>query len=251
MPGADFYSARYYGAGAGKSFSGSGYGAFDAQTSNSRTLARCIARHFSPCRLLDVGTATGLFVAAIRGEGFEAMGCDGSGSAIGLAAPEISKFLFELDLSSDVPPLADNFDIVTAFEVLEHVAPQSVPHALARLRSFSPKFIIATMPSFGPNTGGADGWLEGKVAWDRIDDYRARGPEYDGPVRFEDLAFDADGYPIEGHVTIASFRWWTRQFEAVGFVRDTPRELALGESFRAAGKQGLWNLYVFVPAAGR
>lgn len=246
-PDPSFYGERYFGAGAGKAHSGSGYGAFDAETSNSRLLAATLKRHFSPCRLLDVGTAMGWFVDAIRKEGFDARGCDGSAAATGRALPHIAPHLFQFDLARD-EWRGDSYEIVTAFEVLEHLDPSSVPRALRTLRNIQPKFLIATIPSFGPNGDAPAGWLDGKVAWDRIAHYRALGPEYDGPVPFEDLAFDAEGFPIEGHLTIASYAWWTRQFAAAGFTRDREREAALLQDFTAAGKAGLWNLYVLVPA---
>ena len=80
-------------------------------------------------------------------------------------------------------------------------------------------YLYATIPSFGPNVSGPDGHFEGKVRPERVEHYRELGPDYPGPVPEADLAVDADGQLVEGHLTIASFEWWTQQFELAGFTR--------------------------------
>jgi hypothetical protein len=77
-----------------------------------------------------------------------------------------------------------------------------------------------------------------------VDHYNSLGPEYDGPVPFYDLLKDADGTPIEGHLTIASFRWWTRQFARAGLERCPEIEAALQPDFERFGLRGVWDLYV-------
>ena len=52
------------------------------------------------------------------------------------------------------------------------------------------------------------------------------------------------GAPIEGHLTIASFGWWTRQFEAAGFVRDADIERRIHPHLARFGLTKYWNLYV-------
>jgi hypothetical protein len=80
---------------------------------------------------------------------------------------------------------------------------------------------------------------------ERLDHYRSLGEEYDGPVAYDDLYRDDDGAPIEGHLTIASFAWWTRQFEAAGFVRDGAVERRIHPHLARLGLTKYWNLYVF------
>src|SRR5690606_35640777 len=101
---------------------------------------------------------------------------------------------------------------VSALETLEHLPPAAVPAALTELRRVTAGHLVATIPSFGPNPHGPGGWFQAKVRPDVLDDYVARGPDYDGPVPLADLAVDAHGRPLEGHLTIASFAWWTQRF---------------------------------------
>ncbi len=61
----------------------------------------------------------------------------------------------------------------------------------------------------------------------------------------EDLAVDAEGNLVEGHLTIASFEWWTEQFDAAGFTRCPDVERRLYADIRPAGLAPYWNIYVF------
>ena len=45
------------------------------------------------------------------------------------------------------------------------------------------KYVIATIPSFGPNANGPGGWFDVKVRPERLDHYRSLGDGYDGPGR--------------------------------------------------------------------
>ena len=105
---------------------------------------------------------------------------------------------------------------VSAFETLEHLPPEAVPQALRELRRMTRKYVIATIPSFGPNANGPGGWFEVKVRPSGSTTTASLGDGYDGPVAYDDLSRDTDGAPVEGHLTVASFGWWTRQFERSG-----------------------------------
>ena len=143
-------------------------------------------------------------------------------------------------------PWADGaFDLVTTLEILEHLPPDRVPGALAELARVCGGYLYATIPSFGPNRSGPDGHFEGKVRPERVDHYRGLGPDYRGPVPEPDLAVDADGELVEGHLCIASFEWWTERFAEAGFTRCVDVEERLYADIEPAGLARFWNLYVF------
>jgi hypothetical protein len=76
------------------------------------------------------------------------------------------------------------------------------------------------------------------------------GPEYLGPVPEDDLAVDAEGQLVEGHLTIASFEWWTQQFARAGFTRCPDIERRLYADIEPADLAPFWNIYVMrVPGA--
>ena len=134
---------------------------------------------------------------------------------------------------------------MSALETFEHVPPDRVPHALSEVRRITSGLVVATIPSFGPNANGPGGWFDGKVEPDRLEHYNSLGRDYGGPVAYDDLFRDARGEPIEGHLTIASFGWWTQRFEEAGFVRCGGIERAMHHDLARFGLTKYWNLYVF------
>ena len=134
---------------------------------------------------------------------------------------------------------------MSVLETLEHIPPGLVPGALDELRRVCRGWVVATIPSFGPNASGPPGWLDGKVRDDRLAALYELGADFDGPVAEEDLARDARGDLVEGHVTIASYRWWTEQFETAGFVRCPEVERRVHPHLARFGLTTAWCLYVF------
>ncbi len=193
---------------------------------------------------LDVGCATGFLVDVLRERGVEAEGCDVSRFAIDHASPGAVGHIRMANLFDGLPWPDQAFELITALEILEHLPPDQVHIALAELHRVCGGYLYATIPSFGRNRSGTDGHFEGKVRPERLDYYRHLGPEYNGPVPEADLAVDAEGNLVEGHLTIASFEWWTQQFDRAGFTRCVEVERRLYDDIRPAGLTPYWNIYV-------
>jgi SAM-dependent methyltransferase len=226
----------------------SGYGTYRRLTSNARIAAYVLWRFLPFDTSFDVGAATGFLVESLLELGYDAHGCDISTFAVENAPPEVRPRLSVVDLGSpgDREQLAGrHFDLVTALEVLEHLDPDVVPDTLRFLRTLCDGYLVATIPSIGVNPAGPDGIASGKVREDRLAHYEELHATFEGPVPPEDLMLDTEGTPIEGHICVASFAWWTRQFEAAGFRRllDVERLMhpVLGRYELSVG----WNLYVF------
>lgn len=241
----DFYGARYFGVGRHGAGAISGYDVYDRTTSNARESAYLIWRFFPARSTLDVGCAMGFVVEALRELGVEAHGTDISEFAVKNAPRKVRKHLRVGSLLDRLPYDDRSFDVVSALETLEHLEPEAVPVAIAELARVSSGYVIATIPSFGPNASGPDGWLDGKVAPDRLEHYKRLGDDFDGPVAFDDLERDAAGEPVEGHLTIASFRWWTARFAEAGLERCAALERRLEPVIDRFGLTGFWNIYVF------
>jgi hypothetical protein len=253
----DVYSEGYYGE-AGGGGSGAALDIGTAEYTRTATHAdegAYLVWRFLPVqRTLDIGCAFGFFVEAERELGLDACGVDVSQYALDHAAFGARGHVRYGNLLHRLPFGRGAFDGVSLFETLEHLPPEVIPRALREVRRMTTKYVIATIPSFGPNPDGPGGWFDVKVRPERLDHYRSLGDGYDGPVPYDDLYRDDDGAPIEGHLTIASFAWWTRQFEAAGFVRDGELERRIHPDLARLGLTKFWNLYVFrvagVPAAG-
>jgi len=80
---------------------------------------------------------------------------------------------------------------------------------------------------------------------DRVAHYESLGPDYTGPIPYVDLYRDALGHPIEGHLTVASFAWWTQRFADAGLVRCGGTERCVHPELARLGLTKYWNLYVF------
>lgn len=249
----DLYSDTYFGVGrdpSGDRQGRSGYARYDRVASNADIAAHLLWRNFRVHRVLDVGCATGYLVEALRELGLEAEGTDVSRFAVEHAAPGALGYVRMGDLTRRLPFDDGQFELVTALETLEHLPPEAVPEALAELRRVCGGILYATIPSFGPNPSGPAGHFVDKVKEHRLDHYRSLGPRYGGPVPFEDLAVDAAGHPVEGHLTIASYEWWTARFAEAGFDRWADVEARLYADIAPAGLADVWNIYVLaVPEA--
>ncbi len=244
-PSAWFYGASYFGAGRRGGRGGvSGYERYDRTSSHANEAAYLVWRHLRPRRALDVGCALGLVVQALREVGVEAWGVDLSRYAVTHGPSDVRRFLTQGDLLRGLPFPSGSFEVVTCLETLEHLRPEDIDAALAELARVSSRYVLATIPSFGPNPFGTHGWLEGKVRDGRLAHYKSLGESYDGPVPFDDLARDRRGDPVEGHLTIASFRWWTERFERAGFVRRGDLERVIEQDIGRFQLLGAWNLYV-------
>ncbi|MGH9177922.1 MAG: class I SAM-dependent methyltransferase [Acidimicrobiales bacterium] len=248
----DVYGAGYFGSGRDPldRMGLSGYERYDRDTSNANAAAYLVWRWFDVGRTLDVGCATGFVVEALRELGVDACGVDVSQYAVEQAAQGARGHISYGDLTRRLPFPDGRFDLLTVLETLEHLPPELVPRALAELRRVTKGYVVATIPSFGLNRNGPDGWFTVKVRNERVPHYESLGPGYEGPIPYEDLYRDARGEPIEGHLTIASFSWWTARFEEAGFVRCDRVERAMHPHLARFGLTKYWNLYVFrVPGA--
>lgn len=223
----------------------SGYERYDRDTSNANAIALPVWRHFPVAKTLDVGCATGFVVEALAELGIDSVGTDLSYWAVEHPADGAKGRLRQGDLLDGLPFADGEFELSTCLEVLEHMPPSMIPAVLREIRRVTSKYVVATIPTFGENEFGPGGWLDVKVRPEVLDEYRAKGPSYTGPVPPEDLYLDVTGEPIEGHICMASFDWWTAQFEAAGFIRCGETELDMHVDFARYGQTEYWNLYVF------
>jgi 2-polyprenyl-3-methyl-5-hydroxy-6-metoxy-1,4-benzoquinol methylase len=79
------------------------------------------ARRRPPGRLLDVGCGAGLFVCAAQRGGWEATGIDASARAMASAGQRCPRACFRAGLLPEIDFPAASFDVVTLWDVLEHM----------------------------------------------------------------------------------------------------------------------------------
>ena len=241
------YGGEYFGLGRNATDRAflSGYERYDRDTSNANIAAYLVWNTFPVKRTLDVGCATGFVVEALRELGFDAQGVDVSQYAIDHPALGATGYLRRADLRQGLPFADGQFELVTALETLEHLDPADVPKAVAELSRVTSAYALVTIPSFGHNRNGPGGWYQAKVRDERIAYYESLGPDFEGPIPYLDLYRDIRGRPIEGHLTVASFGWWTDRFAEAGLERSDSTEQRLHPDLARFGLTKYWNIYVF------
>ena len=220
----------------------SGYDRYSANDSGIHTAAKVVLSFFAPQKVLDVGCAKGFVVQMLRDNGVDAWGVDISRYAIETAPESVREFL-RVGSVLDLEFNDDSFDLVACLETLEHLHPDRIDEAVRKLCRVTSDKLFLTTPSAGPNEFGPDGGLDGKVKPAAIDLYKDEDT-LSGPIPIADLVTDKDGFPLQGHLTVATFAWWTAMFAKYGFTRRGDIERLINED-ELLVRTGVWNVYVF------
>ena len=109
-----------------------------------------LSKTFAGLRILDVGCGGGLLTEPLKRLGADVTGLDASAEAIEAAKDHASVVGLDIDYRigdlSTIPNELDQFDVVIASEVIEHVPdPQSFIEEIHKLISPGGKLIITTL----------------------------------------------------------------------------------------------------------
>jgi SAM-dependent methyltransferase len=195
-------------------------------------VAGVIQRYFEPRLFLDVGCGLGLVVKHARALGIQGFGTDFSYAFLKHAPPGAREYCLASDVTT-LPFGASQFDSVSCLEVLEHLPPRFGMAAIRELARIARGPILVTIPSYGPNRFGPAGLPLNDGSW--LSDARA-GRNFRNIVMFE-------GKPHCGHVTLATFEWWTNVFLWCGLNRCPQIEVKVNadRQMDVAGRR--WNVY--------
>jgi ubiquinone/menaquinone biosynthesis C-methylase UbiE len=105
-------------------------------------------RKGSSLKLLDVGCGEGYYVRDAIEEGIDAYGIDISSHALENALDRV-KDRISFGSITEIPFADDEFDLMTAFDVIEHIHPKDTLNAIAEIRRvLKPRgIVIMTTPS--------------------------------------------------------------------------------------------------------
>ncbi len=110
--------------------------AYEAEYANRLALAEQrvgqINKHSLPTKLLDIGCATGIFAGAAQRSGWQATGIDLSQWAIDLARQNFPDATFNQCALADASFPDQSFDVITMWDVLEHVGSPSQTLSILR-----------------------------------------------------------------------------------------------------------------------
>lgn len=102
-----------------------------------------IVKEINPRKTLDVGSAKGFFVEALRDRGVEAYGIDISDYAIAEVREDIKPFC---KVQSALLPIEEKYDLITCIEVLEHLDSKDIPLAIQRMCEAADDIIFSSTP---------------------------------------------------------------------------------------------------------
>jgi SAM-dependent methyltransferase len=103
--------------------------------------AKHIVGKFAPSSSLDVGCAKGFLVKALAELGVDAYGIDPSTYALDCVQADVSEKI-SLGTAQAIIYPENNFDVVTCFDVLEHITEKDVPQALSEMLRVSKQWLI-------------------------------------------------------------------------------------------------------------
>ena len=107
-------------------------------------IADQIVRAFRPRRVLDAGCAKGFLVEALWERGVEAYGIDISEYAIGEVRQDMRAYCRQSSLAS---PIEGQFDLITCFEVVEHMTEEEALAAIRNLTAATDAILFSSSPT--------------------------------------------------------------------------------------------------------
>jgi 2-polyprenyl-3-methyl-5-hydroxy-6-metoxy-1,4-benzoquinol methylase len=103
--------------------------------------AKHIVDKFAPSSSLDVGCAKGFLVKALADLGIDAYGIDPSEYALSEVDSDYCDKV-RIGIAQSLPFPDNNFDVVTCFDVLEHIPENEIPKVLSELFRVSKQWVI-------------------------------------------------------------------------------------------------------------
>ena len=113
-----------------------------ARPINLRGKRRIVTRLHAQGRLLDVGCATGEFLAAMRRANWEVVGVEPAESARNYAKQE-----YGLEIYSEIEDVTGPFDVITVWHVIEHVHDAGALMERLRVLLSSDGFLVIAAPN--------------------------------------------------------------------------------------------------------
>jgi hypothetical protein len=173
---------------------------------------------FGPDATFEIGCANGTVMTALHRRGIESYGNDISTMALAAAPPEVRDRivlgdLLDLDLPRQYP-------VVYGLDIFEHFNPNRLDLYLDKTVGLieAGGYLFTNVPAFGDDPVYGPVLPFYLAGWEE---------EAAGGDIFRKLEVDAQGYPINGHLVWADWRWWTQRFEAHGLRREPDIERAI------------------------
>jgi len=200
-------------------------------------LAEILTHTFSPKHHVDIGCGLGLLVKAMRQLRVKSYGIDFSESLINKSDETTKKYLTITTAEDWIQKASlDKVDLVSFTEVFEHLPVSVLEQILKLLHQSYQEKIFLTIPSFGFDTTFKFGIQvnDDNLQWQR---------DMMENIPFKNIVLE-NGVPHHGHITLASYRWWTEFFLFHGWSRNRDLEEKCFDNFAEILKLYNWNPYI-------
>lgn len=202
-----------------------------------KDMARILVNTVNPKRHLDIGCGEGLLVCAMRAQGIDSRGIDFSEALIKRADSSILKHLQVVSVEDWLQKGSiEEVDLVSYMEVFEHLPIRVLQDILTSIGERLNGYLFLTIPSYGVDTTFRRGIIvnDGTPQW-------KRDMERNIPLR--NIVLENER-PHLGHITLASYRWWTEFFISMGFGRHYDLERIISIQFGDVLGCYHWNPFV-------
>lgn len=200
-------------------------------------MAEILVNVLNPKKHVDIGCGIGLLVLSMRERNIQSFGVDFSEELINQADTAIRKYVQVCTGEEFIEGYEfRDTDLITYMEVFEHLPISSIEKTLQAIKKHYTGKLFLSIPSFGIDplfktgtkvTQGGQCWLANM--------------EENRP--FENIILE-NGFPHNGHITLASYRWWTDFFLYNGFSRNRDIESKMHSKYDQILRQTGWNPYV-------
>jgi hypothetical protein len=200
-------------------------------------LAEVLVNTFAPKQHIDVGCGIGLLVKAMRDLKVQSYGIDFSEALISKAYEDTKRYLTVATAEDWIQKSSfKKIDLVTFTEVFEHLPVSILENILKLFHQFYDEQIFLTIPSFGLDSIFKSGIQvnSDNPTWQR---------DMMDNIPFKNIVLE-DGVPHHGHITLASYRWWTEFFLFHGWSRNRDLEQKCFNNFNEVLKVYCWNPYI-------
>ena len=218
-------------------FYGDAYGS-DWSPAPYEAIAKMVAEVVAPQKHVDVGCGKGFLVLAMRKLNISSFGIDFSEALVQQAPHEIKSYVHVARTEDWVEsPFFQGADLITYMEVFEHLPVSVCRFILRTLRNRFDGRLLLTTPSYGVDSRLKSGILATHPAW--REDMARNSP-------FRNIVLE-NNQPHHGHITLASYRWWSEFFLFNGWVRSDTLERKALSGFGTILEKYHWNLYLLEP----
>jgi SAM-dependent methyltransferase len=172
-------------------------------------MANYINKILKPKKVVDIGCGIGKLVGELQKKNIDAYGIEFSDAFIN--ASPVKKYIFKDNILDLDHVASGDYDLVICMEVLEHLPPTFLNKAINNVKKICKNKILITVPAFGPNKFGYSGLPLNETCW--LEDARKN-------ISFRNLVVDENNIPDLGHISLATYEWWTQKFLKNGLIRD-------------------------------